>query len=126
MTRTTTEQVNANGRFALDDWKKRSIQYSNSQSTMDVMIAGRAHDLRLKIPDKRTPPATTQPAPVMDKYTGLRLESNSRSTFHQRTAAASRIAFHADRLNTNHRSKVTPKGRFVGMDQIIRTGSGVG
>ena len=114
----TTEQLNAKDRFALIDWKKTlSIQYSNSQTRTDVMIAGRVHDLPLQMPDRRTPPATTQPAPVMDRYTGLRLASYSYSTLHQRNAAARRIPPHADRLNTNHRSRVTLKGR-LDMDQV--------
>lgn len=114
----TTEQLNAKGRFVLDDWKNiLSIQYSNSQSRTDVMIAGRVHDSRFHIPDISTPPATTQPAPVMDKYNGLRLALKAYNTSHHRNAAAKRIAPHTDRLNTNHRSRVTLKGR-LGIDQV--------
>ena len=82
---------------------------------MDVKIAGRAHALIINKPDKRTPPATTQPAPVMDKYSGLRWAPNSDSTSHQRRAAYNLTTPHADRLNTIHRSRVTPKDLLKGM-----------
>ena len=80
------------------------------------MIAGRAHVLLDKMPYKRTHPAAPQPAPVMDKYNGLKLASNSLNISHQRKTAASRIMPHADRLNPIHTNRVTLKGRFRGMD----------
>jgi len=85
---------------------------------MDVTIAQRAQGFLRNIPDERTPPATPQLAPVMDKYSGLRLDPNSFSKPHQRIAATKRNTPHTDRLNTNNSSKVTLKGRLRGMDQF--------
>src|SRR6185503_10993625 len=108
--------INANGRLALDAWKNNlSTQYSTSHSMMDARIAGYDQALALHMPQSKTAPATLQPAPVMDKYSGLRLALNSYSTSHQRRAATRRMKPHADRLNTIHRSRVTPKGRLAGM-----------
>jgi len=118
MTMIRTEQVKAKGRFALGDWKKiLSSQYSISQINMDVTDAKRAHDLPIHMPDRSTPPATPQPAPVMDRYSGLRLASNSFNTSHACRADAKRVTPHADSINTIHSSRVTPKGRFEGIDQ---------
>ena len=86
---------------------------------MDVTTAGRAHDLPLHMPNRRTLPATLQPAPVMDRYSGLRLASNSFNTSHACRAATKRVTPHADSINTIHSNRVTPKGRFdEGMDQL--------
>lgn len=113
------EQVKANGRFALGAWKKiLSSQYSISQITMDVTETKRAHDLSFHKPDRRTAPATPQPAPVMDRYSGLRLASNSFNTSHACRAATKRVRPHADNINTIHSNRVTPKERFEGMDQF--------
>lgn len=87
---------------------------------MDATTAGRDHDFFIKMPDRRTPPATAQPAPVMDRYNGLRLASNSYKISHTRKAATKRVTPHADRINTDHRSRVTLKGRFEGMDYVYR------
>jgi hypothetical protein len=81
-----------------------------------MAIAGRVHAFEFHRPNSRTPPAAPQPAPVMDRYNGLRPASNSYNTSHQRRAATKRTTPHADRINTIHRSRVTPKDRFVGMD----------
>ena len=66
-------------------------------------------------PQERAAPMRAQPAPVMDRHTGLREASNSDISVHQRMAPMNRIPPHADRLNTTHRSRVTPKGRFLVM-----------
>lgn len=114
-----TEQASANGRFALGAWKKiLSNQYSISQSIMDVMTAGSAQDFLIQMADRRTPPATPQPAPVIDRYSGPRLASNSFNTSHACRAATNRVTPHADKLNTIHSRRVTPKGLFEGMDKV--------
>lgn len=116
MVNNRTEVINANGRLALEVSKTiRSTQYSVRKRNADIRIAVRAHGFALKRLQSRTAPATAQPAPVMDKYSGLRRASNSYNTSHQRRAANSRIVPQADRLNTNHRSRVTPKGRLRSM-----------
>jgi len=107
------ENVNAKGKFAREDWKiTLSIQYSINQTKMDATMAGGVHFFLRRIPDRSTPPATTQPAPVMDRYNGLRFASNSFNTLHHRRAARKRTALQADWINTIHRSRVTPKGLF--------------
>src|SRR5262245_6330107 len=78
-------------------------------------IAQYVHIFPMNKPHKSMTPATIQPAPVMERYSGLRRASNSFSIFHKRSAAISRTAPHADRLNTSHRSRVTPKGRLRNM-----------
>ena len=66
-----------NNRLALGASKKmRSIQYSTSQRTMDVGMAGCAHDFLEKMPQNSAAPNTLQAAPVMDKYSGLRRAPN--------------------------------------------------
>ena len=122
------ESVNAKGKFARDDWKTSlSIQYSISQTKTDTATADRAHGLLRRMPDRTTPPAAPQPAPVMDRYNGLRLFSNSYNTSHQRRVAKKRTTPQADRINTIHRSRVTPKGLFWGMDSIpLKQDSGLG
>src|SRR6185295_9448047 len=111
------DRPSAKKKFALDDSKNiRSAQYSMTHKKMDIGIAGRAHAFALKRLPRSTAPTMSQPAPVMDKYSGLRSAPNSFNTFHQRKAAKSRTAPQADRVNTSHRSRVTPKGRFWGMD----------
>ena len=114
-----TEQVKVKGRFALGIWKNiLSNQYSISQINMDVTDARCAHDLPLHMPDRRTAPATPQPAPVMDRYSGLRSASNSFKTSHACRAAVKRVRPHAVSINTVHSSRVTPKERFEGMNQV--------
>jgi len=111
------DAVNANDRFALGDSKDiRSIQYSTTHRNMDAGIAKRVHCFPLNKPHRSRPPTTAQPAPVMDRYSGLRRAPNSFRTSHQRRAAKNRIAPHTDKLNTSHSSRVTPKGRLLGMD----------
>ena len=84
-------------------------------------IAGRVHAFEFHIPKRSAPPTAAQPAPVMDRYSGLRSASNSFNTSQACRAATKRIAPHADRINTIHRSRVTPKERsFIGMDQVFR------
>jgi len=83
-----------------------------------MAAAGRAHDLLLHIPDKSTPPATPQPAPVMDRYSGLRLDAYSFNTSQACKAATKRVTPHADKLNTIHSRRVAPKGLFEYMDQV--------
>lgn len=107
------EIANVNRRLGLGCWKNnRSIQYSASHKKMDATIARRDQGLAIHMLHSKTGPATAQPAPVMDRYSGLRLALNSVSTSHQRRVASKRIRPHADRLNTIHRSRVTPKGRL--------------
>src|SRR5512141_2621839 len=107
------DAINAKKKFALGASKNiRSTQYSMTQRNMDRGIARRAHDFPLKRLHRSAPPTTIQPAPVMDKYSGLRRAPNSFNTLHQRNAANSRTAPQADRLNTSHRSRVTLKDRF--------------
>lgn len=108
--------ANVKRRLGLGSWKNNlSIQYSASHKRMDVRIARRDQALPLHMLHNKTVPATAQPAPVMDKYSGLRLALNSDSTSHQRSVATKRVRPHADRLNTIHRSRVTPKGRLESM-----------
>ena len=117
----SADSINAKERFALGASKNsRSTQYSMTQRNMDKGIARRTHDFPLKMLHRSTPPTMIQPAPVMDKYGGLRRAPNSFKTFHQRNAANSRTAPQADRLNTSHRSRVTLKGRFWGMDSAVQ------
>ena len=118
-----TVTSNAKRRFALGDSKNiRSIQYCRIHKDMDAGIARYIHNFPLPAdkPHKSTAPATIQPAPVRERYNGLRRASNSFSAFHQRSAAISRTAPHADRLNTSHRSRVTLRGRFRDMDSPFR------
>lgn len=116
---TMTEQASAKGRFALGGWNRiRSSQYSISQIKLDVINTGRTHDLPIQMPDRITHPATLQPAPVMDRYSGLRLASNSYKISHARRAATKRVRPHTNRINTIHRSRVTPKGLFRGMNLV--------
>ena len=113
----------AKGRFALGSWNSvRSSQYSISQSNVDATNAGRVHDLPLHMPYRRTPPATPQPAPVTDRYSGLRLASNSYNTSQARRAATKRVTPQADNINTIHSRRVTPKGLFEGMAQVCWNG----
>jgi len=105
--------ANVNKRLGLGCWKNnRSIQYSASHKRIDTTIARRDQGLALHMLHSKMAPATTQPTPVMDRYSGLRLALNSDSTSHQRRVATKRIRPHADKLNTIHRSRVTPKGRL--------------
>ena len=83
---------------------------------MDVRTAARVHFLRMNMLHSRTLPAIAQPAPVMDRYHGLRVDLNSISISQARRDANNRMAPHANRLNTIHRSMVTPKGRFCSID----------
>lgn len=75
-------------------------------------MAQRAQILLLKMLHNRTQPATAQPAPVIDRYSGLMAEWNSTRISHPRKAAVSRTPPHAMSINTIHRSRVTPKGLF--------------
>src|SRR5688572_8795725 len=112
-----TVRINAKKRLALGDSKNiRSTQYWRIHKDMDARIARTVHNFPLNKPHKSTAPAIIQPTPVMERYSGLRRASNSFSTFHQRSTAISRTAPHADRLNTSHRSRVTPNGRLRIMD----------
>ena len=105
--------ASVNRRLGLGCWKNNlSIQYSASHKRMDTTIARRDQGLAIHILHSKTAPATAQPAPVMDKYSGLRLALNSDKTSHQRKVANKRIRPHADKHNTIHRSRVTPKGRL--------------
>ena len=111
------DKISANEKFALGDSKNiRSTQYSMSHRNMDMRIAKRVHRFPVNRPHKSATPATTHPIPVMDKYNGPRWAPNSFNTSHQRKAPSSRTTPHADKLNTSHMSRVTPKGRFRGMD----------
>lgn len=92
---------------------------------MDVTEADRAQGFPLHIPDRITPPVNPQPAPVMDRYNGLRLDSNSFSTSHVCRAATKRVIPHADNINTIHSNRVTPRVLFeVIRIRVIETGSG--
>jgi hypothetical protein len=111
------EQAIAKGRFALGGWNSdRSNQYSISQINTAAAIAARAHDLPLQIPYKRAHPAAPQPAPVMDRYNGLRLASNSYNTSQARRAAKKRVTPQTDNINTAHSRRVTLKGLLEGME----------
>jgi hypothetical protein len=82
------EPITANGKFARADSKKtRSVQYSISQTKMEVRIALGIHGLPANMLHNRMHPTMPQPAPVMDKYNGLTVDRNSTSTVHQRKAA---------------------------------------
>ena len=105
--------ANVNRRLGLGCWKSnRSIQYSASHKRMDTTIARRDQGLAIHMLQSKTTPATAQPAPVMERYSGLRLALNSDRTSHQRKVANKRIRPHADNHNIIHRSRVTPKGRL--------------
>jgi hypothetical protein len=96
-----------------------------SHRNTDMRNARDVQRFPLNKPHKSAPPTTTHPVPVMDKYSGPRRAPNSFSTSHQRRAASSRTTPHADRLNTSHISRVTPKGRLRGMDSPIYTPTGL-
>ena len=122
MPRVNSEPAIAKGRFAPGDWKKtRSSQYSNSQIKTDVRTARCVHLLRVSMLHTRAHPTTAQPAPVMDRYSGLRLDPNSIKISHACRAAKNRIVPHANRLNTIHMSRVTPKGLFRSMESLSFT-----
>jgi len=121
------DAINANGRFARGDWKKiRSTQYWICQTNAAIITTDGIHALRLITPQNKTPPTAPQPAPVADKYNGLRRASNSLSTSQKRKAAKNLTAPHADRINTNHRSRVTPKGRWGDIAVIFSIYRGAG
>ena len=107
-----TENNIVNSKLALGASKKiRSIQYSTSQRMMDVRMARCAHDFLEKMPQKSAAPNKAQPAPVMDRYSGLRRAPNWERTPHQLNAPNNRSKPHTDRLNTIQSRRVTPKGR---------------
>src|SRR5512141_480930 len=83
---------------------------------MDVRIARAVHFLRMNRLANSPPPTTLQAAPVMDRYHGLRPDRNSINTSQPRRVAKNRMAPHANRLNTIHTSRVTPKGLFRSID----------
>lgn len=105
------------GRLARGASKKsRSIQYSTRHRTIAAGIAEYAQRLPAAMLHTKTMPARSQPAPVMDKYSGLRLAWNSLSTSRHPSAANRRRKPKPDRLNTIQRSRVTPNGRFLVME----------
>ena len=62
------------GRLARGASKKiRSIQYSASHSATEIGIAGCDQRLPVHMLHNSTAPAAAQIAPVMDRYSGLRL-----------------------------------------------------
>src|SRR5919106_872281 len=90
------DTINANEKFALDDSKNiRSTQYSMSHRNTDMRNARGVQRFPLNKPHKSTPPTTTHPSTVMDKYSGPRRAPNSFSTSHQRRAASSLTTPHA-------------------------------
>lgn len=76
----------------------------------DTSSADRARGFRVPSAQNNAPPTTVQTVPSMDRYHTLRLDSNSVNALHQRRVAASLTAPHAESINTDNRSRVTPKG----------------
>src|SRR5215216_6676855 len=117
----------ANNKLAREPSKKiRSIQYSTSHTAVDRGTAECVHRFLDRMLQNSAPPATVQPAPVMDKYHGLRRAPNWERTLHQLNAAKKRSRPHADRLNTIQRNSVTPKGRFRGKNRSSNSESASG
>lgn len=101
---------------------KRSHQYQIAKVAPAPIRAVLIQYFKLEIPQSKTMAMKNQNPALKAMYNGPGIDANSIRVFHHKMAVTNRKPLHTVRLNTNHTSMVTLKGRFIKADQPVCAG----